>query len=314
MVKRLPGYGAVLALILLMVLMAGWWGEREIIFPEILALAVGMWVADSPHWRVTPLTLCLAPTLAASFGVLLVRYSQLPPAAMILLAFVLTALLLETLRADLMPALSAGILPILIGTSSWNYPLAVALLCALVALGGIFRARRRDRAGELPWPEGPAPRQSLSFWGRLLAIITLPTVVGPNIGLPFLIAPPLIVTLVEISLPQSALRQRLPEVFFLLTGAAWGGMLAQSMLVVRLGWPDWVTVALVVTALFALYEWRDLHLPPAGAIALLPLLLTAEQLPAYPWQVMAGAAFFLLASIALFREAPEEGRAGLRTQ
>lgn len=311
--KRFSGYDAALALILLMVVMAGW-GEKEIIFPEILALAVGMWVADKPLWRVTPLTLWFAPTLAAGVGVLLVRYSQLPLPAMILLAFILTALLLEILRSNLMPALSAGILPILIGTSSWNYPLAVALLCALVALGGIFRARRRDRAGELPWPEVPAPRQSLSFWGRLLAIITLPTVVGPNIGLPFLIAPPLIVTLVEISLPQSALRQRLPEVFFLLTGAAWGGMLAQSMLVVRLGWPDWVAAALVVIALFGLYEWRDLHLPPAGAIALLPLLLTAEQLPAYPWQVMAGAAFFLLASLALFREAPKAERPELRTQ
>jgi hypothetical protein len=307
-------YGAALALILLMVLLAGWWGEKEMIFPEILALAVGMWVAEKPHWHVTAGALCLAPTLAAGVGVLLVRYSQLPTAAMILLAFVLTALLLETLRANLMPAISAGILPILIGNSSWSYPLAVAGLCVLVALGGMFRARRRNRAGERSWLEHPAPRQSLSFWSKLLAIVALPTVVAPSVGLPFLIAPPLIVTLVEASLPQNPSRRRLPEAFFLLTGAAWGGMLAQSILVLSLGWPDWVAAALVVTALFALFEWRDLRLPPAGAIALLPLLLTAEQLPAYPWQVMAGAAFFLLASFAFFREAPEERRAGLRTQ
>ena len=76
-------YAAALALIMAMVFASEQCQEKEFIFPEILALAIGFWVAPRPFWRASRLNIFLAPTLAAVFGVVLMRYSHLPLAAMI---------------------------------------------------------------------------------------------------------------------------------------------------------------------------------------------------------------------------------------
>lgn len=80
-------------MVMLMVGIAEWTGEKEIIFPEMAALAVGLWVIDKRVWKVGRWQLIGLMTAGAVAGVCIVRYSTrrcsaiyawhlpLPPAA-----------------------------------------------------------------------------------------------------------------------------------------------------------------------------------------------------------------------------------------
>ena len=65
-------------MVMLMVGIAEWTGEKEIIFPEMAALAVGLWVIDKRVWKVGRWQLIGLMTAGAVAGVCIVRYSTLP--------------------------------------------------------------------------------------------------------------------------------------------------------------------------------------------------------------------------------------------
>jgi hypothetical protein len=297
-------YGAALSLVVVMALCAEHFGENEIIFPEILALAVGGWVAEKCPWQTSRFNLWLAPTTAALFGVLLMRYSRSTAWIMVGLAFLFVALLLTATRSTLAPSISAAILPILIGTTSWIYPLSVCILTALIALNIPWLERFTREPGRAVLPADRPPALSLGkemlFWGRLLIVLMAAALVALKSDHIFLIAPPLIVTFVEFSHRESPLRSCPVKIFALLGFAAWIGMLSYSVLSLQWGCPLWVSSACTTAVLFTVYEAAGMLFPPAAAIALLPTILPPEQLPRYPWQVMAGAALFLTTSFLLF--------------
>ncbi|MBN1140996.1 MAG: hypothetical protein JXB25_04240 [Deltaproteobacteria bacterium] len=305
---RLLRYGIALLLVIVMTALAEFSGEPEIIFPEILALAVGSWVADKRPWKTTPFNLWLAPTLAALFGVLLMRYTPVPKGVMIVSAFAFVALLLTLTRSTLMPSISAAILPILIGTRSWIYPISVCFLTAIVALIAWILDRSGKKA-PLPVHQGTPgmdihPGWIFWFWCRLLIAVGALAFAALALGIPFLIAPPLIVTFVEFSHRGSPLRKYPKKIFLLLSLAAWIGSACHSTLALGWGWPFWLGAAVTSTALFFCYESLGMLFPPAAAIALLPTLLPPALLPYYPWQVMAGTLMFLMTSLLLFRPEP----------
>lgn len=53
-------------------------GEKEIIFPEMAALTIGMWIVDKKVWTVSRLKLVLLMSIGAIVGVCIVRYSPFP--------------------------------------------------------------------------------------------------------------------------------------------------------------------------------------------------------------------------------------------
>lgn len=53
-------------------------GEKEIIFPEMAALTIGMWIVDKKVWTVSRLKLVLLMSIRAIVGVCIVRYSPFP--------------------------------------------------------------------------------------------------------------------------------------------------------------------------------------------------------------------------------------------
>ena len=73
--KKKIRYCSALAMIALMVGVAELTGEREIIFPEMAALTIGLWISDKHIWQVGNGQLILLMTLAAVAGVLIVRCS-----------------------------------------------------------------------------------------------------------------------------------------------------------------------------------------------------------------------------------------------
>jgi hypothetical protein len=71
-------YACSLVMILLMIGVAEILQEKEIIFPEMAALTIGMWIVDKRVWRIKTGQMLLLMTLGACTGVLLVLYSPFP--------------------------------------------------------------------------------------------------------------------------------------------------------------------------------------------------------------------------------------------
>ena len=70
-------------------------------------------------------------------------------------------------------------------------------------------------------------------------------------------------------------------------------------------WTVLVLFALAAAAMIAILRSLGMYVPPAGALAILPMLLPAERLPRYPLQIALGAALFLALAITVFRERKE---------
>ncbi len=300
---------AAILLVVIMFAIAGYAGQREIIFPEISALALGAWVMERSPWRSASCNYWLSPTLAAVTGIIIMRYFRYSPFFMIGSAFVIVALQLKLLRSDVFPSLSAAILPIITHAESWLYPLSVCLLTGTIALGRHFS--NRYAPGEFPGDmDDPSGREEpdngavseLVFWSKLLIGILIASAIATESGLLFMVAPPLIVAFAELSKPGGSLRNKSLKILILLAFAAFIGVFWLEIVSHVLQWPIWIFACLAVISVFLFSHRLELPFPPAAAIALLPAIIPAERLWSYPWHVSLGSAVFIALNMLLFRE------------
>ena len=298
-----------LLLIAAMFAMAEYGGQGEIIFPEIAALALGAWIMERPPWQGSALHFWISPTLAALTGVLIVRFFSYDPVPMITAAFCLVVLQLKLLRSGVLPSISAAILAIITRCDSWQYPLSVCVLTATVSLGYRFLNSHApvgkpapgpgDESAENLWSSEESSEE-FTHWGKLLAAVMLVSTVASVSGQIFMVAPPLIVAVVELSKPGGRLRDRWVAILGLLVFAAFSGVFWYGLLHTTLGLPLWLSAGVATLTVFFAYHRLRLPFPPAVAIALLPTIVPVESLWLYPWQVTAGGAAFIAIGRACF--------------
>lgn len=299
---RIKRYCYALLMITAMVAVAEITGEKEIIFPEMAALTIGLWIVDKRVWQITKPLLIGLLTAGATAGVCLVRYSPLPPAANLALAFTFAALCLALSRTTLIPVLSACMLPVLLHTESWVYPAAVGVMACLLAAvqTGMEKIRLRTKTGFTP----PLPdwKNETVRWLFLLGTVSLVAVPAIYTAHLYLILPPLIVTYVELATSKAGFRNRPLQVFLFIEIAALAGTIFQLAAHVYCGLPESVTALFLFLFLFYLFERVGKFFAPAGAIALIPMLLPAESLWWYPLQVGTGALLFILLAFICFQK------------
>lgn len=75
--RKLTRYLISLVMILMMVGLAEWTNEKEILFPEMTALIIGLLIIDKRVWNVKRWQIILLMTLGAAVGICIVRYSPL---------------------------------------------------------------------------------------------------------------------------------------------------------------------------------------------------------------------------------------------
>lgn len=297
---KLYRYALSVALVAGMTAVSAALGDREVVFPEAAALAVGLWVVDKPVWRVRRGQLVAMMTLGAAAGVSLVRHSPFPLPADLALAFAFAAVCLILSRTALVPLVSACMLPVLLGAESWTYPWSVLVLTGVLCAGQYLMERIGWRRPAVHVPV-PAERGSRAVkWGLLLGLLAVLAAVPIGTGRLYCLVPPLVVTFVEFSDPRAGFRKAPLTVFFLLTAAAFIGVFLHWGLHIRCGLPSAVSAGAAVSLLFALSEWRGRLFAPAGAVVLVPLLLPEADLWAFPFQVAAGAAVFIGVPLAVF--------------
>ena len=121
-------------MVCLMVGVSQWLNEPEIIFPEITALTIGSWLAPKQVWKTSPIKLILLILIYAILGVLMVRYIDIFLELKIIVAFTICSVGLLISKTTFAPLISACILPILMGTESWIYPIAATFMTIIIVL------------------------------------------------------------------------------------------------------------------------------------------------------------------------------------
>lgn len=273
-------------------------GAAYVLFPELGALSHDVLTRPRGRWASGPLMLALTPTLTGLLGTVVTR--TLPYGfASVLIAAAGALTIIRILRSAVAPAISAGLLPLVLGVTSWWYPPGILFGCALLALISIpWRRRALALAATLPATPPPAassgthndhaaPHPGFAIrTAALLAFVMLAVTCVKLTGQRFILFPPLVVITYEMlrdpdECPWAGAALRLP-LACLLTAA--GGLVFQRTI-------PFVPLAAILSMAWGLGTLRifRLHMPPALAVALLPMVMDRPS-AAYPLAVGAGTA------------------------
>lgn len=293
-----------------MVLAAELSGEREIIFPEAAAIAAGALLSPRLAWRADKPRILFSIGVCASAGVLIVQWANVPLGWQLALAFAVGQAVFLFSGTTFAPLISAVALPVLLGTRSLVYPLSAIALTALVLLLRTALERAGLRAKE---PFRPlAPRgETFAFAAVRILFAGVLCLAAVDAGARFIVCPPLLVAFTEFSRPGSRPMAHPLRAVLLLAACAAAGSLCRLLLCVAAGLPLTLAAAAAALSVGALFALSRTILPPAAALALLAMLIPAEELALYPFAISAGAALFAAFSL-LLPGVPSTRRAFMR--
>ena len=280
--------------------------SSALIFPEIAALAFGAWATKARPWMATNLDMWLSPSVAGAVGIAVGRWLPLPFACQVAAAFVLVLAWLWVTRSAVLPSISAAILPLVAGETSWIYPLSVCvftgiimLVCHVLDWRGIGNYTRVVLKSPPTLSAGRQALVSLLRWGRILAIASFVAWLSRCVGWRFLLAPPLIIACITFVSPGGPFRSR-PLALYL-TVVACASLGAGLAWCAWQGWmPLFLAAGLACMGSFLVFQRASLPCPPAAALSVLPTIVPEALIPWYPLHIATGAAVFFVFGALLF--------------
>ena len=274
--------------------------DKEVIFPEITAVAIGALAAPKQSWNVSRLRLLLTITAAAIIGVGLV-FVPISPVIKVPIAMVCAVACVTASKTEFLPAVSACVLPVLLGTKSPVYIGSVVVMTSLILLAQLILEKCGLREKSVFTPVQP-DKQLFALRIRQIAAASVICMIPLLTKEIFFIAPPLIVAFFEMSKPSSKLLERSPQAASLMILASVSGVLSRFLLTEKLGLPLAVSAALSCAVILAAVCRMKLYFPPCGAIATLPFIIPEGALLRFPFEIAAGTLVFIAAAFALSKE------------
>ena len=225
--KNALPYVLTLILVGIMTFVAEILGEGEIIFPEITALAIGYMVTQKQGWKVNDSRMIALIAICAVAGVLTVRYIKVGLYLEILIAFVFAQILFMLSGTTFAPMISAIVLPVMMQTESFIYPIAAFLLTIAVVLFLRFLLKVKIRDKE--------DFQSVNMHAKSDVIDTVVRTICVAVvgffaiwsGFKFAIAPPLLVAFTEFSRPKNKARNKPVKTILVITVCAFVGSVSR---------------------------------------------------------------------------------------
>lgn len=274
-------------------------GFTYVLFPELAALAHDIMKRPHGTWAKAPRLLVITPLLTAVSGTLIAR--TLPYGVIAVLVTVgLALVIIRLLRSPIAPAISAGLLPVTLGVTSYWYPASLILGTGLLAVITMLRQRlpvgllnpcpappNKDDALDDALEELPPDYSWVPFFLSFLAGVALLAIMS---GERLLLYPPLVVIGFEMfahtKICPWAQRPLVLPLACGLTAAA--GVLLVSLL--GAGPP---AAALSMAFGIVMLRILDLHVPPALAVGLLPFVMVHPTY-SFPIVVVIGTALLIL--------------------
>jgi hypothetical protein len=274
-------------------------GCDEILFPEMAAVLCGAWMQPRQAWNVSRPLMVALMAAGATFGVVANLVVPGPPWARSLLSFAFCATALATVGCDMTPMFSAAILPVLLGTTSPAYPLAVTAMVGLVAVGQLVMERLGWRERTAFAPRRLPVARSLAQWGLRLALFAALSAIPYLTQNVYFAVPPLVVAFTAFARKDYTLRLRPWRGWMALSGAAVVGIGCRT-LVEEGGMPLPLSAAVLFCGIVWVWNAARAWLPPAGAVALLAMLVPYQGPWLYPLEVAFGAAVWIAAAMLFF--------------
>lgn len=154
-----PGLAAPIVVCIFIALIAAlghWIHLPYLLFPELAALSYGVITNPDGEWARARFHLFITPVIAAFIGTIVSRYLGFG-FGQICLSLAATIFCLSWLRSPIIPAISAGLLPVVLEIRTFDYPLAVGvailMLIALSVILGKFSEAVVDQSK--PWQAYP---------------------------------------------------------------------------------------------------------------------------------------------------------------
>lgn len=288
--------GISLAVVAVMVGSAEILGEKEIIFPEITAVAMGALIAPMQSWNTSRTRLFAAIVSAAVAGVCIVRFIPEILILRIAVGLLMAVGVITLSKTGFVPAISACILPILMGTKSPVYVISVAVMTALILISQkVLECFGLHEKYEYK-PIGPSA-ELLKLRSKQVITVLIICILPAHFHEIFFIAPPLIVAFFELSGKGSKLMKRKHTAIALMAAAAFTGVTARFFISEKLGLTMTLGAVLSSAVIFALCRKAKLYFPPCCAISTLPFIIPQTAMIKFPFEVIAGYIVITIAAV-----------------
>lgn len=299
-IKNIIFYISTLLLVGLMVGIAELLNEKEIIFPEITALAVGYLVAQKRSWKVNGKRMLLLITICATVGVLIVRYSGLTLFPQMIIAFSFAQILFMFSGTTFAPFVSAIVLPVMMQTKSFIYPISAVVLTILVIGFHQLFLKMKIREDEEYIPVMLNSKDDIIDTALRIVCVAIVGFVAIYFDFKFVIAPPLLVAFTEFSRPRNKVRNKPIKTVLVITGCALVGSLSRYLLTIKLELPLTVSALIATLIMLLILTYTKMYMPPVGAITILSMIIPEISVITYPLQIFVGSVVIIILSRVFF--------------
>lgn len=272
-------YIVAFVLVLLMVASAVWLDDREVILPEIAAMAVGMWVYREPGWIKQPFKIFIAPSLTAVIG-FAVNQLNMAYVGKVILTLALIMFVLSLIRTSLAPSIATGLLPLVINATEWTFILSVVVLTLVLMLGVLAVGIHKGL------------EQKVQVNIKYMIIYVLLNIIWISLvwiaGYPQLaVIPPILVVVYEVlQKPMYNGKMAFKQGLVLTVSATVGSLLYFFI-------DSWVLATLLAMILMlVLLRIVGIRMPAVFAFPLLPFIFPEEIVPRLPIGALVASVFF----------------------
>lgn len=268
-------------------------GEKEIIFPEITAIAVGMLLAPKRSWQTSKLRILILITICAISGVLIVLFLPVTKPMQMTVAFAICQIIFLFSRTTFAPLISAMVLPVMLGTENIIYIIAAIVLTTLILLSVTVLEYAKIKEPETYEPT-PLPQKQDFFIAFVRCIFAaLFIFIALHIDFRFAVAPPLLVAFTEFTRPNCKALKKPVKAVLLIGVCAFAGSACRYVLTMKLGL--WLTISAAAATILMILILRacQIFLPPAGALTILAMLIPESYVIIYPLQILTGAGILM---------------------
>ncbi|WP_261300607.1 hypothetical protein [Paenibacillus andongensis] len=274
-------------LVILMLVVAVVTGQKDVLFPEIAGMAMGVMVFSVPNWIKKPVHLWLSPTLAAFMGTSL-NVLSLTPLLKIWLGFVIIVILMHIFRVNFGPTIPAGLLPIFLGLHDYVFAISTGIFTFVIMLAA-FKVRNPEKL-----PNGPANFRKKTDTIIIGIVLCLWIWLAFTTRLEVLVVPPVFALIFEIFHSEKFPWKLIPSRLAVLTITA---ILSVGVYHMLDGSIIWVGVINVLITLF-LCNFFKTPVPVAFGVSLMPLIYPAWGSWGFPIGVFITTGFLMCISAA----------------